>query len=107
MIKRPRGQFDREGDCTLLGELVPVEAQGEAGLATRFEVAARLRDVERPTFQEYVGRFRKLRRIGQDVVESEIEVCVSVCELRRNGMRAKPCRNSARVPNGAKRREFR
>ena len=89
-------ELDRERNGTRLAELVAVEAQCEPGVATRLEVATRLRRVERTALEEDVRRLRDSRRFGQDLGEREVEVRLGVVELGWNGVRAEPGRDAAR-----------
>ena len=97
MVDRARAELDRERDRALLGELVAVQAQREAGVAARLEVAARLRGVERAALEEDVRRLGELRRLRQHLGEREVEVRVGVVELGRHGVRAEPRRDAARA----------
>ena len=106
VVDGARAELDRERDRAGLRELVAVEAQREAGVAARLEVAARLRRVEGAALEEDVGRFRDLGSFGQHLGEREVEVRVGVGELRRDRVRAEPRRDAARVADRAERREL-
>jgi len=70
-----------------------VEPQREAGVAARFEVAPRLRGVERAALEEDVRGGRDLCGVAQHVCEREVEICISVLELGRHRVRAEPGRH--------------
>ena len=107
VVDRPRAELDRERDRTLLGELVAVEPQREAGVAARLEVAARLGRVERAALEEDVGGLGERRRLGKHLGEGEVEVRVGVAvELRRHRVRPEPRRDAAGGPDRAQRREL-
>jgi hypothetical protein len=69
VVDAPRAELDRKRNPASLRELVRVDPKREPVLATRLEIAARLRRRERAPFEEDVGRFGKLRRLRQDVGE--------------------------------------
>ena len=76
-----------------------MQAKGEACAAAGFEVAPRLRGVERAALEEDVGGLGEARRRGEHLGESEVEVLVGVVELRGNGVRPEPGRDAARGPD--------
>src|SRR5207342_2974967 len=91
---------------TLPAELVAVEAQREPGVATRLEIATRLRRVECAALEEDVRRLRDSRRFGKNLGEREVEVGLGVVELGWNGVGAEPRRDAARRLDGAQGREL-
>ena len=101
VVDRARAELDRERDRPLLGELVAVEAQREAGVPARFEVPARLRGVERAALEEDVRRLGEPCRLGQHLGEREVEVRVAVGELGRHRVSAEPGRDPTRGPDRA------
>ncbi len=62
--------------------------------------------VEGAALEEDVGGFRDLGCFGKHLGEREVEIRVGVCELRRDGVRAEPGRDAARVPDRAQGREL-
>ncbi len=106
MVDRPRRQLDRERDRSAFGELVAVEAQGQARIAAGGEVAARLGRVEGAPLEEDVGGVREPGGLREHLGEREREVRVGVRELRRNRVRAEPGRRPARRPHRRQRGEL-
>src|SRR5205085_3356080 len=106
VVDRARAEVDGELDGSLLGELIAVQAERQAGSAARLEIPARLHDVERAALDEDVGSFGHLGRVRQYVGEREVEVRIRVVELRRNRVRSEPRRDAARGPDRAERGEL-
>jgi hypothetical protein len=80
-----------------------VESEGEAGSAASPEIAASLVDVERALLEEHVRGLGKPGRIGKHLGEQELDVGVRsrIDELRREGVRAEPGRDTSRGTDGA------
>ncbi len=103
VVDGTRAELDRERDGAGLRELVTVEAQRETCLAASVEVAARLVAVERAALEEDVRRLGDLRGLGKHVFDEELDVRVGslVDEVGRNGVRAEPRPDTARVRDSA------
>ena len=88
MVERARPELDREIERTDLGELVAVQAQREAVLARRLEIAPRLLDVERTALAEHVGGLGQppLRDLGQDLVDAQLDVGVGALGVLGHGV---------------------
>ena len=93
VVDRARAELDRERDRSLLGELVAVEPEREAGVAAGGQIAARLCGVEGAALEEDVRRLGDARRLGEHLGEREVEVGVRVVELGRHGVGAEPGRD--------------
>ena len=94
VVDRSGAELDRQRNCTLLRELVAVQAQRQPGFGASGEIAPRLVGVERATLEEDVRGLRDLRRRREHLREGEVEVRVCVPELRRHGMGTKPRRDT-------------
>ena len=106
VVDRARAELDGERDRAPLGELVAVQPQRQAGGFAGLEVAPGLGGVEGAAFEEDVCRVGQRRRLRQHLGDRPVEVRIGVRLLGRHCMGAEPGRRSARVADGAQRRQL-
>src|ERR671910_162206 len=74
-------ELEGQRDRTPLGELVRVQAEREPVLPARLQVASRLRHLERPTLQKYVGESGQGCCFWQHIMDHELHVLCRAIEL--------------------------
>src|SRR5439155_10331535 len=100
-------ELDRQGNRTLLRELIAVQAQREPRVSARRQVAAGLVDVERSALEEHVRGFGELSGGREHLGQGEVEICVLSLELGWDRVGPEPGRHSTFAADRAQRRKLR
>ena len=91
----PRAELDRKRDAPALVNWSPWSRSASPAVAARFQIATRLRGVERATLEEDIGGVCDSRRVGKHLGDGVVEVRIGVAVFGRHRVRPEPGRRAA------------